>query len=116
MQHNDGNSDDETTGLYVAQSDLLVGGLSVEAMLEEMGETPGGGTTCAVCQEAPVTHRTHCGHYIHARCLQPWLARSDKCPVCRAPLPLTCRATWTHNAPPAASAQQIRRASCRERV
>lgn len=44
-----------------------------------------------------MTHRTACGHYIHDRCLEPWLRRSDRCPVCRAQLPLTCHASWTHN-------------------
>jgi hypothetical protein len=82
--------------LYVPRTSLGAGNLTVEAQLVDTGDTPEG-TTCAVCQEAPVTHRTACGHYIHDRCLEPWLRHSDKCPVCRAQLPLTCHASWTHN-------------------
>lgn len=88
----------EERGLYVPRGQLAAGNLTVEAQLIETGETPEG-TTCAVCQEAPVTHRTGCGHYIHDRCLEPWLRRSNKCPVCRAALPLTCHARWTHGKP-----------------
>jgi hypothetical protein len=56
-------------------------------------------TICCVCQERDVATAMPCGHGVHLACLQPWLRQADTCPVCRAPLPLECTMTWSHNGP-----------------
>jgi hypothetical protein len=52
--------------------------------------------TCPVCCEGLLPHKqktdqaqvlvTICGHVLHRACLAPWLAKSNSCPICRAPL------------------------------
>ncbi|KAL6633611.1 hypothetical protein ACP70R_026282 [Stipagrostis hirtigluma subsp. patula] len=62
---------------------------------EEVGELPcrevkeGGGGECAVCLEAfRAGDRCRvlpgCGHGFHAACVDSWLRKSRRCPVCRA--------------------------------
>ncbi len=62
--------------------------------------------SCSVCQESDVNHHTPCGHWVHPGCLEPWLWQSDKCPVCRAPLPMLCSAHWIHNRPATNTTQE----------
>ncbi|CAL4885175.1 unnamed protein product [Urochloa decumbens] len=65
---------------------------------EEIGELPchefeeeraGGGGECAVCLEAFLAGARcralpRCGHGFHAECVDSWLCKSRRCPVCRA--------------------------------
>jgi len=59
-------------------------------------------TLCAICleEQLPPTHRTACSHWFHPACLTRALDRSDACPVCREPLPVTCQLTFAHNYAP----------------
>ncbi|RCV08195.1 hypothetical protein SETIT_1G306900v2 [Setaria italica] len=65
---------------------------------EEVGELPchefkeeragGGGGECVVCLEAILAGARcrvlpRCGHGFHAECVDSWLRRSRRCPVCR---------------------------------
>ena len=68
------------------------GGLSAEQVDElpchECKEGPGGGE-CAVCLEAfRAGDRCRvlpgCEHGFHAECVDTWLRRSRRCPICRA--------------------------------
>nr|CAB3447820.1 unnamed protein product [Digitaria exilis] len=70
---------------------------------EELGELPchefkqeSGGGECAVCLEAfragdrrRVLPR--CGHGFHAECVDTWLRRSRRCPVCRTEVVEQCK-------------------------
>jgi len=41
---------------------------------------------CAICQDrdtAQQWRRLHCDHYFHKRCVDEWLHRNVRCPVCR---------------------------------
>lgn len=90
---------DHQVGLYVPREALHqtaeVPALSCQVHMTE-GE-PTDETACAICQETTVRHHTPCNHWVHPACLDPWLRQSDKCPVCRAPLPMVCTATFLHN-------------------
>jgi len=54
-----------------------------ENRVEESGE-------CSICFEnfaiGECTRQTPCGHFFHQECLEPWLARQQNCPTCRASL------------------------------
>lgn len=46
----------------------------------------GGFPTCAVCLEPcreGLAELPRCGHVFHAECIEPWLASSASCPLCR---------------------------------
>ncbi|RLN07489.1 hypothetical protein C2845_PM11G26050 [Panicum miliaceum] len=70
------------------------GGAGLSA--EELGELPshevkegGGAGECAVCLEAfragdRCRVLPRCGHGFHAGCVDSWLRKSRRCPVCRA--------------------------------
>ena len=70
------------------------GGAGLSA--EEVGELPwhevkegGAGVECAVCLEAfragdRCRVLPRCGHGFHAGCVDSWLCKSRRCPVCRA--------------------------------
>ncbi|CAN6239553.1 unnamed protein product [Urochloa humidicola] len=69
------------------------GGLSAEQVGElpchECKEAPGGGGECAVCLEAfRAGDRRRvlpgCEHGFHAECVDSWLRKSRRCPICRA--------------------------------
>lgn len=42
--------------------------------------------SCAICQDRDTLQqwrRLHCDHYFHKRCVDEWLHRNVRCPVCR---------------------------------
>ncbi|CAL5054557.1 unnamed protein product [Urochloa decumbens] len=71
----------------------VAGGLSAEQVGElpchECKEGPGGGGECAVCLEAFRGGDRRrvlpgCEHGFHAECVDSWLRKSRRCPICRA--------------------------------
>jgi len=74
------------------------GGRGAGLTPEEVGELPchefeeegaGGGGECAVCMEAfragdRCRVLPRCGHGFHAECVDSWLRKSRRCPLCRA--------------------------------
>lgn len=100
----DGLTMDEDTevGIYIPRGQLRQAeGQPCITMRVQMREhpEPAEDTVCSICHENDVRHDTPCGHYVHPTCLEPWLAQSDKCPVCRDSLTVVCTAQWTHNGP-----------------
>lgn len=93
--------EDAEVGIYIPRRELCrpEGQPAVSMKVEMRYHTdPPEDATCSICQEDGVEHNTPCGHWVHPACLEPWLARSDKCPVCRHPLTIICTAHWIHNA------------------
>ncbi len=47
-------------------------------------------TECPICsapfQVGDSACKTVCGHTFHRKCVDDWMSRSDKCPMCRAPM------------------------------
>jgi len=51
--------------------------------------------SCAVClcefEEGEQLRRLPCGHHFHKRCVDQWLRRSKKCPLCMGPIDGKCK-------------------------
>lgn len=54
------------------------------------GSGPALGDTCAVClaefEEEELTRRLPCNHYFHKGCIDRWLQRNKRCPLCMHPV------------------------------
>jgi len=55
---------------------------------------------CAVCLsdfvEGDRLRRLRCGHHFHRHCVDAWLSRSDKCPLCNHQVGDECKSNWAH--------------------
>jgi hypothetical protein len=60
---------------------------SVVSTLQDVSKLPDGGRCCAVCQEefrvGDRVRRLNCLHAFHADCVDQWLRRHARCPVCK---------------------------------
>mmetsp|Transcript_70452 Transcript_70452/g.132943 ORF Transcript_70452/g.132943 Transcript_70452/m.132943 type:complete len:300 (-) Transcript_70452:56-955(-) len=54
------------------------------------GSGPSLGSTCAVCladfEVSELARRLPCGHYFHRGCIDRWLQRNKRCPLCMHPV------------------------------
>ncbi|KAL6911422.1 hypothetical protein ACP4OV_000227 [Aristida adscensionis] len=81
-----------------------LGELPCHELKEEVAVAGGGSGECAVCLEAfragdrrRVLPR--CGHGFHAACVDSWLRKSRRCPVCRAEVVASPAAAQRKDAP-----------------
>lgn len=64
-----------------------VGAIDRRFPLVELQDLPEHDPTCAICMEDMAAGRLlPCGHIIHEKCLQSWLTRQDRCPICQHPV------------------------------
>ncbi|GAB0497570.1 hypothetical protein MMPV_008905 [Pyropia vietnamensis] len=63
---------------------------AVAAALNVVPLPDGASTACAICLDESHPDRTEaalaCGHTYHGACIRQWLAKSDTCPLCAAPV------------------------------
>ena len=65
----------------------IVGAADKRFPLVELRYLPEHDPTCAICMEDMAAGRLlPCGHIIHEKCLQSWLTRQDRCPICQHPV------------------------------
>lgn len=66
------------------------------------GDASADGTfgSCAVCltdfQEGDRLRRLPCGHHFHRHCVDVWLVRCDRCPLCMHRVGEECSTGWAH--------------------
>ena len=64
-----------------------VGEIDERFPLVELQDLPEHDPTCAICMEDMAAGRLlPCGHILHEKCLQSWLTRQDRCPICQHPV------------------------------
>ena len=65
----------------------IAGAIDKRFPLVELQDLPEHDPTCAICMEDMAAGRLlPCGHILHEKCLQSWLTRQDRCPLCQHPV------------------------------